>query len=322
MKKLLEIQNLHVSLTSSSGLVHAVRGINLQVNQGEIVGLVGESGCGKSVTAQMILRLLPNCQTSGEIWLDEENILLKKERDMECIRGKKCGMIFQDPLSALNPIRTIGFQMMEGMLKHEQISKEEARKRAIQILDQVGLTHPKQRLSQYPFELSGGMRQRVVIAISIACYPLLLIADEPTTALDKSTQMQVVGLLKEIQEQRGMGILFITHDLPLARSICHRLLVMYAGKIVEEGLVEEIFSNPQHPYTQALLRAIPSKEKKQGLLPIIGNPPNLLRPPVGCAFHPRCPQAMPICTMEEPDKGNPGTTCWLHHPLAKKENQK
>lgn len=321
MNPLLQIKGLQISLRSVAGAIQAVRSINVHLHPGEIVGLVGESGSGKSVTAQAILQLLPPSSIlleKGEIWLDGEDLMQKSQKEMESIRGKKVGMIFQDPLTALNPMRKIGPQLMEGMRKQLGLSKKEAYDKALTLLTAVGLSPPEQRMQQYPFELSGGMRQRVLIAIAIACDPLLLIADEPTTALDPTTQQQILALLQEIRDKRHMSILLITHDLSIVESVCDRVLVMYAGKIVEEGAVTTVFAHPHHPYTQALLQVTPSQllNKKSRLQTIIGRPPNLLHPPKGCAFHPRCPQAMPICCLETPEElaiaEKQHTTCWLY----------
>ena len=320
MNRLLEVNNLQVNFKAHGGTVHAVRDVSFHLNQGEVVGLVGESGCGKSVTAQMIMRLIPSPPVeivSGEIWFEGEELLSKEEVEMRQIRGKKIGMVFQDPLTSLDPTMTIGKQIIEGIFQHERISKKEAWNQAIELLHLVGIAEPEKRVNQYPFEFSGGMRQRVVIAMAIACNPQLLIADEPTTALDVTIQAQILSLLKNLQDKKKMSILLITHDLGIVAGMCDRVMVMYAGKIVEVGTVEQIFYQPQHPYTKALLKAIPRLDlgKEKPLQSIFGSPPDLSHPPAGCSFHPRCPSAMPVCCSYEPLledlEGEHRSACWL-----------
>ncbi|MBA3723134.1 MAG: ABC transporter ATP-binding protein [Parachlamydiaceae bacterium] len=256
-KSLLNVSNLTVHFSTRSGPVKAVTAIDFHINSGEILGIVGESGSGKSVTAQSILKLLPKNGhiISGDITFDNQQILTKTEREMENIRGKQIGMIFQDPMTALNPTLRIGYQIAEGLIKHEKFNKKKAKEKVLELLEQVGITDPQLRIGQYPHELSGGMRQRIMIAIALACKPRLLIADEPTTALDVTIQAQILELLKQIQCERQFSILLITHDLGVVANICDRVLVMYKGKIVEDAPVDQLFCNPQHPYTKTLLTA-------------------------------------------------------------------
>lgn len=320
MKPLLQVNNLQISFKTYTSLVHAVRDVSFHIHSGEIVGLVGESGCGKSVTAQAMMRLTPSppvTQIEGEIWFEEEELLSKREYEMGEVRGKKIGMVFQDPLTSLDPTMAIGKQIIEGIRQHEHISNAKAMEKAIELLRLVGISEPEKRVHQYPFEFSGGMRQRVVIAMAIACGPQLLIADEPTTALDVTIQAQILALLKNLQCTRNMSILLITHDLGIVAGMCDRVIVMYAGKIAEIGTVDQIFYQPQHPYTKALLKAVPRLDKgnDQPLDVIVGRPPDLSHPPLGCAFHPRCPSAMPVCCSYEPALEERSkdhfSACWL-----------
>ncbi|MEW9106868.1 ABC transporter ATP-binding protein, partial [Paenibacillus sp.] len=266
MKPLLEINDLHVSFHVRGGEVKAVRGVNFHVNQGEAVAIVGESGCGKSVTAQSILRLLPSPPSKvkqGEIRFKGNNLLKLKEREMQSIRGKDIGMIFQDPMTSLNPTMTIGRQITEVLTKHQKMSSAQAKTRAIEMLSMVGIPNPASRFQQYPHEFSGGMRQRAMIAIALACNPSLLIADEPTTALDVTIQAQILRVMKQLQQEMGTSIILITHDLGIVADLCDRVIVMYAGKIVETGTKWDIFKNPQHPYTKGLLRSLPRLDQKK-----------------------------------------------------------
>ncbi len=307
MKKLLKVENLCVSFRTYLGQVKAVRDISFSVGYGETLAIVGESGCGKSVTAQSIMRLIPTPPgniDSGKILFEDSDLLAKSRTQMEGIRGKEIGMIFQDPMTSLNPTMRVGKQIMEGLIKHRGLSKPEARAQAIQLLNLVGMSDPEKRVDQYPHEFSGGMRQRVVIAIALACRPKLLIADEPTTALDVTIQAQILELMKSIQQKTETSIILITHDLGVVAGICDRVLVMYGGEIVESGTVDQIYKNPRHPYTQGLLRSVPrlDMDKQKELIPIYGTPPNLLNPPTGCSFCPRCASAMRICQSTPPPK--------------------
>jgi len=301
---LLEIKNLSVSFNTYLGKVHAVRGISFSIKKGETVAIVGESGCGKSVTAQAIMRLIPSYGQidGGEIVFGGVNLRAKRAKEMEKIRGPEIGMIFQDPMTSLNPTMRIGKQIMEGLIKHQKLSQKEAYRQAVEMLSLVGISDPEARMSQYPFAFSGGMRQRAMIAIALACNPKLLIADEPTTALDVTIQAQILELMQTIQTARGTSIIIITHDLGVVAGMCDRVLVMYGGKIVESGSVDDIYSRPSHPYTQGLLRSLPrlDMDTSQELIPIEGTPPSLLNPPAVCSFCPRCPYAMRICQLKPP----------------------
>lgn len=325
MKPLLEINDLHVSFHVRGGEVKAVRGVNFYVNQGEAVAIVGESGCGKSVTAQSILRLLPSPPSKvkqGEIRFKGYDLLQLKERDMQSIRGKDIGMIFQDPMTSLNPTMTIGRQITEVLMKHQQMTAAQAKARAIEMLSMVGIPNPASRFQQYPHEFSGGMRQRAMIAIALACKPSLLIADEPTTALDVTIQAQILRVMKQLQQELGTSIILITHDLGIVADLCDRVIVMYAGKIVETGTKWDIFKNPQHPYTKGLLRSLPrlDQKKDEPLIPIYGTPPDLIKPPAGCGFCARCSEVMEVCMAYDPEVTKVGDShqanCWLLHPLA------
>ncbi|TJY40759.1 ABC transporter ATP-binding protein [Cohnella pontilimi] len=327
-KPILEVDNLQVSFKMSAGEVQAVRGVSFTLNKGEVLAIVGESGCGKSVTAQTIMRLVPTPPSyikNGSVMFDGKHDITKlSESDMEKLRGQEMGMIFQDPMTSLNPTMTIGEQIMEGVRKHQGSSKEKARERAIELLNLVGMSNPVERLSQYPHELSGGMRQRVMIAISLACNPKLLIADEPTTALDVTIQAQIMDLLKDIQEKTGTSIILITHDLGVVAEMAQRVIVMYAGKVIEQGTLNEIFYDPRHPYTWGLLRSVPrlDSDSNSDLASIPGTPPDLFAPPKGCAFAARCPYAMKVCLEKDPEHFTASDThsaaCWLQHPDAPK----
>ena len=328
-KNLLAIDNLHVQFNTYLGEIKAVRGVSFSLKQGEILAIVGESGCGKSVTAQSILQLLPSPPsqvTQGSILFEGEELLKKSKKGMESIRGKDISMIFQDPMTSLNPTMKVGKQITECLFKHSTISKDDAYKKALDLLKKVKIPQEKKRFEQYPHEFSGGMRQRVMIAIALSCNPKLLIADEPTTALDVTIQSQILDLLKELQEQMNMSIILITHDLGIVAQMCKKISVMYAGQIIETGSTEQIFYNPQHPYTKGLLSSIPviPLDKTQPLTPIKGSPPNLLYPPKGCSFTQRCPYAMNICPNKQPHliytkDHSQATACWLHHPHAKQQ---
>ncbi|MBB64496.1 MAG: peptide ABC transporter ATP-binding protein [Waddliaceae bacterium] len=321
---LLEIKNLSLRFQVNSGFIHALRGVNLQIEEEETLALVGESGCGKSVTAQSILQLLPSPPTqyeSGEILFKGEDLLKKSAKEILAYRGSSIAMIFQDPMTSLNPTMCIGKQITESLEQHQSLSYRDARKEAIKLLDLVGISTPDLRFSQFPHEFSGGMRQRVMIAIALACKPKLLIADEPTTALDVTVQAQILALMKSLQDQFSMSILFITHDLGIVANTCDRVAVMYAGKVVEQSNVKQIFSRPQHPYTKALINSIPHLDTdiRQRLPTIRGTPPDLFSPPKGCAFAPRCKHSMRICHQIPPETftvDSQESACWLHHPQA------
>lgn len=319
MDKLLEVKDLKVSFFTHAGEVKAVGGINYEINHGEIMGIVGESGSGKSVEAYTIIGLLqnPGKVVGGEILFEGENILEYSKEQMEEFRGNKVSMIFQNPMTCLNPVYTIGNQLSEALLCHEKMEKKDAWEKSIEMLKLVGINNPEKRMKQYPHELSGGMRQRVMIAMGLICDPMLLIADEPTTALDVTIQAQILELIKKLQAERKMSVIFITHNLGVVAEVCDKVSVMYAGKIVEQGSVDDIFYNPSHPYTLGLMRSMPrvDAEEYERLIPIEGNPVDMLNPPEGCGFGARCEYCMNICLRKEPptiDLGNGHrSSCWL-----------
>lgn len=326
MKKILEVTDLNISFHTFAGEVQAIRGVNFDLYEGETLAIVGESGSGKSVTTKSIMRLLPPDNSEikkGKILFENTDIVQATEKQMQKIRGKDISMIFQDPMTSLNPTMTIGKQIMEPLLKHQKLSKDEARERALKLLELVGIPKPEIRIKQYPHQFSGGMRQRVVIAIALACAPKVLIADEPTTALDVTIQAQILDLMKDLQKQTETSIIFITHDLGVVANVADRVAVMYGGKIVEVGTVDEIFYNPQHPYTWGLISSMPSLDSADEELYVIpGTPPDLLHPPKGDAFAPRNEYAMKIDLEEEPPMFQVSDThfaaTWLLHPDAPK----
>ncbi|MFD1018139.1 ABC transporter ATP-binding protein [Thalassobacillus hwangdonensis] len=325
MEKILEVNNLHVSFVTYGGEVKAVRGVNFDLHKGETLAIVGESGCGKSVTANSIMKLIPEPPgkiTDGTIHFKGKELTKLPNKEMRKIRGADISMIFQDPMTALNPTLTVGDQLTEGLMTHRSISSKEAKKEAIEMLELVGIPNPDERLKQYPHQFSGGMRQRIVIAMALICDPELLIADEPTTALDVTIQAQILDLFDRIQKKTGVSIILITHDLGVVAKIADRIAVMYAGKIIEVGTKREIFYNTQHPYTQGLLNSVPKlNQKGEKLVPIDGTPPDLFSPPVGCPFTARCPKAMEVCEKVYPFKSALSTThevdCWLQDERAK-----
>ena len=321
---ILSIENLRIHFETFAGEVQAIRGVNLKLQKGETLALVGESGSGKSVTAKSVMKLLSNNAVvkEGAITFKGENILEKSERDMQSIRGKEIAMVFQDPMTSLDPTMKIGKQITEVIIKHEKASKEEANKRAEELLELVGIPNAKERMKQYPHQFSGGQRQRIVIAIALACNPDVLIADEPTTALDVTIQAQSLELLKKLQQQFQMAIIFITHDLGVVANVADRVAVMYAGKVVEVGTVDEVFYNPQHPYTWGLLRSMPTLHTGDTLYAIPGSPPDLLDPPIGDAFALRSDVALEIDRVKEPPMFEVSPThfaaTWLLDPRAPK----
>ncbi|HHT91770.1 MAG: ABC transporter ATP-binding protein [Bacillota bacterium] len=327
---LLEIHDLNTSFFTHLGEVKAVSDVSFDVRSGEVVAVVGESGSGKSVTALSIMNLIsePGRIVSGSIRLDGDELVHKSEQEMQRIRGKSIGMIFQDPMTSLNPVLTIGVQLVEMLRWHQKMSKSEARQRAAEMLGLVGLPHPEQRLKQYPHEFSGGMRQRVMIAMALICNPRLLIADEPTTALDVTIQAQIMDLLKDLKDRLGTSIILITHDLGVVAGMADRVIVMYAGRIVETGSVREIFYAPKHPYTWGLLRAVPrlDLDRKRTLYPIHGQPPDLMMDQRGCGFYDRCDYALEVCNEEKPEffhlEEGHRVRCWLLHPQAPKVERK
>lgn len=305
MDHLLEIKDLKVDFFSKAGNIHAVNGVNLYVDKGEILGVVGESGCGKSVTLSNILGLVdaPPAIISGEIFFNNENILYKKDKEFRKIRGKEIAMIFQDPMNCLDPVIRVGRQIMEILLEHENMSKKQAYDEAVRLLKVVGIPDPEIRMSSYPHQLSGGMCQRVMIAIALACKPKLLLADEPTTALDVTIQAQILGLLKEIRDRFGTSIIIVTHDLGVVAALAERIAVFYGGQVVEEADIRTIFKSPAHPYTRGLINCVPSLATGDGDLNIIeGAVPDLSNMPSGCAFHPRCQYADENCARLKPDR--------------------
>lgn len=326
-RKLLSVRDLKTSFFTHVGEVKAVRGISFDVNEGEVLGIVGESGSGKSVTSLSIMGLLqyPGRVVDGEILLNGEDILTYSKDQMRKVRGKEIAMIFQDPMTSLNPVYTIGNQVMEMILEHEKMTKREARARAIEMLKLVGIPAAEKRIDSYPHEFSGGMRQRVMIALALSCNPKLLIADEPTTALDVTIQAQILSLIKSLNKQFGMTTMLITHDLGVVATVCDKVAVMYGGLIMEYGTVDEIFYHPRHPYTMGLLGSIPHVDggEKRRLIPIDGTPPDLINPLKGCPFSTRCKYCMNVCTREQPpyfaeDKHR--TMCWMLDADAPKDS--
>lgn len=324
MEKVLEVKDLHVSFKTYGGEVKAVRGVTFDLYKGETLAIVGESGCGKSVTSQSIMRLIPNPPgkiINGSINFKGNDLTKLKEQQMRSIRGADISMIFQDPMTALNPTIKIGEQIIEGILQHESISRQEAKKLALEMLELVGIPDPMERLNHYPHQFSGGMRQRIVIAMALVCQPEILIADEPTTALDVTIQAQILDLFRDIQKRTGVSIILITHDLGVVAQVADRIAVMYAGKIVEAGSRREIFYNPQHPYTKGLLNSVPRLDLEGAdLVPIGGTPPDLFSPPSGCPFTARCSYAMEVCDRAYPFKTRLSkehhVDCWLQDERA------
>lgn len=326
LEKLLEVKNLEINFNTYAGKIYAVRDVSFYLNEGETLAIVGESGCGKTVTSKGILKLLPKYISEipkGSIIFQGKNLVKYKEKEMNKIRGKDISMIFQDPMTSLNPTMTIGEQIIESLQIHKKLNKKDAEKEAIKMLKLVNIPEPEKRMKVYPHEFSGGMRQRAMIAISLACSPKILIADEPTTALDVTIQAQIMNLMKSLQQQFNTGIILITHDLGVVAGVADRIQVMYAGQIVETGATKEIFKNPKHPYTLALLKSIPSieSENKSTLYAIKGTPPDLISPPKGCAFAQRCDHTMKICLDNPPENFVVGeghiSKCWLEHPSLK-----
>ncbi|WP_371932602.1 ABC transporter ATP-binding protein [Bacillus carboniphilus] len=317
---LLQIRNLKTQFKTSDGKVPAVDGVSLEIRKGETLGLVGESGCGKSMTSLSIMRLVPDTgEISGEILFENEDLTQKKEKEMASIRGNDISMIFQEPMTSLNPVLKIGDQIMEGLIIHQKLSKAAAKKRTIDLLKLVGFARAAEMIDEYPHQLSGGMRQRVMIAMAMACDPKLLIADEPTTALDVTIQAQILDLMRDVKNKFGSSILLITHDLGVVAEMADRVVVMYAGRVVEEADVEEMFANPSHPYTQGLMKSIPNiddEEEKKELYSIRGSVPPPTEWPTGCKFAPRCEHAWEKCYEQEPplykSSSNHQVRCFLH----------
>ena len=322
-ENILSVQNLHTSFHTDKGEVKAVNGVTFNLEKGKILGIVGESGSGKSVTAYSIMRILEKNGriTEGKILYKGQDIAEFSEKQMREFRGKCCSIIFQDPMTSLNPVFTVGNQLREAIELHTDRKGKEAEARAIEMLTLVGVNEPEKRVKQYPYELSGGMRQRVMIAMALACEPDILIADEPTTALDVTIQAQILELMQSLQKKLGMAIIMVTHDLGVIADMCDEIIVMYGGRVCERGTAEDIFYRPHHEYTKGLLRSIPNVDRiGEKLIPIPGTPINLLNMPKGCAFCSRCPYAMNICAEYSPEtielKGGHQVACWLTDPRA------
>ena len=328
-KNLVEVKNLEVSFFTYAGEVKAVRGISYNLKPGEGMGIVGESGSGKSVSSYGLMGIIPEPGKviGGQILFEGRDVTAMSEKELLKIRGKDISMIFQDPMTSLNPLFTIGNQIEESLRKHTSLDKDQRQKRMVELLTLVGINQPEKRLKQYPHEVSGGMRQRVMIAMALACDPKLLIADEPTTALDVTIQAQILELLKELKDKIHMGIVFITHDLGVVSDICDSISVMYAGTIVESGSSDQIFYEPRHPYTWGLLASVPKidTDEHQRLIPIEGNPVDLINPPKGCPFAPRCKHCMKICIDQAPPQCQVGeghmAACWLPVKEAREEEE-
>ena len=318
-EKLLSVQDLHTSFFTDAGEVQAVNGVSFELDPGEILGIVGESGSGKSVTAYSIMQILTDTGriTGGRILYRGQDLSTWNEKQMQGFRGKNCSIIFQDPMTSLNPVFTIGNQLKEAVVLHTDRRGAAADARVMELLELVGINEPRKRVRQYPFELSGGMRQRVMIAMALACEPDILIADEPTTALDVTIQAQILELIQDLQKKLGMAVILVTHDLGVIADLCDNIVVMYGGRICERGTAHEIFYNPRHEYTKGLLRSIPNvNNMKKKLVPISGTPINMLCMPKGCAFCPRCDSAMKICLTEVPEElwinDEHKAACWLN----------
>jgi oligopeptide/dipeptide ABC transporter ATP-binding protein len=330
---LVQIKDLHLRFTSFEGVSHVLDGVNLKICRGEIVGIVGETGSGKTITALSIPRLIPGGELSGEVWFDGEDVLSKRGRDLQRFRARRIGMVFQDPTTNLNPVFTIGEALIDAILvqkydtpgwkllpiarRFDRRQRRTAREKAIELLEWVGIPDPAQRLNQYPHQFSGGQKQRILIATALAGDPDLLVADEPTTALDVAIQAQILRLIQRIVEERGVSVLLITHDMGVIAKVCTRVAVMYGGVVVEEGPVRAIFDDPKHPYTRGLLKAIPTRDIGQGdLQGIPGAPPSFLHPPTGCRFHPRCPDRLKHCHLHPPANAAVGpdhtAACYLY----------
>ena len=327
-ENILSVQNLHTSFHTDKGEVKAVNGVTFNLEKGKILGIVGESGSGKSVTAYSIMRILEKNGriTEGKILYKGQDIAEFSEKQMREFRGKCCSIIFQDPMTSLNPVFTVGNQSREAIELHTDRKGKEAEARAIEMLTLVGVNEPEKRVKQYPYELSGGMRQRVMIAMALACEPDILIADEPTTALDVTIQAQILELMQSLQKKLGMAIIMVTHDLGVIADMCDEIIVMYGGRVCERGTAEDIFYRPHHEYTKGLLRSIPNVDRiGEKLIPIPGTPINLLNMPKGCAFCPRCEEAMKICIEEQPPEmqmpDGHFASCWLNVKAAMEEEK-
>ena len=318
MNPALTISNLTTTLNLKTGPVKAVDNVSLTLNQGRSLALVGESGCGKSMLALSILGLVPSPPgkiTAGSVLFDNRDLTRLPEKEMRAIRGNDIAMIFQEPMTALNPVFRVGSQISEALLFHKNMKKDQARNRAIELLKLVGIPAPEKRFHDFPHQLSGGMRQRIIIAMALACSPRVILADEPTTALDVTIQAQILELIKELQEKRQTSTVLITHDLGVVAQVCDEMAVMYAGRIVEHAQVSEILANPRHPYTRGLLASLPRLDREAELSPIPGTVPEITNLPAGCHFHPRCPDKTDICSRREPpvNKAVSKVRCWLYN---------
>lgn len=319
-QKLLDVKGLKTQFTRDQGKVNAIDGVDFHVNKGEVLGLVGESGCGKSVTSLSVMRLLhgtPGSIVGGTVRFQEKDLVALSESDMRRIRGKDIAMIFQEPMTSLNPVLKIGKQLVEAIRLHLKYDKSKAREHAVHMLKLVGIPRAEDVIDEYPHQLSGGMRQRVMIAMAMSCNPQLLIADEPTTALDVTIQAQILDLMKKLKDENDMSIMLITHDLGVVAEMCDRVIVMYAGRVVEEGNVLDIFDDPQHPYTKGLIHSVPKlRQNHRRLESIPGNVPDLTNMPAGCKFAPRCSAVLDICREREPElvqtAGGRKCRCWLY----------
>ncbi|MBU5485460.1 ABC transporter ATP-binding protein [Clostridium sp. MSJ-11] len=328
MAKLLEVKDLTVSFHTYAGEVQSVRGVSFDLEEGETLAIVGESGCGKTVTSKSIMRLIATppgeIKEGSQILFEGKDILKMNDKELREIRGESISMIFQDPMTSLNPTMKIGNQIAESLIIHRGMNKKEALEEAVKMLKLVNIPNAEKRVNQYPHEFSGGMRQRAMIAIALACNPKILIADEPTTALDVTIQAQIMDLIRELQNKLGTAVMLITHDLGVVANVASKIQVMYAGKVIEKGTTDELFFNAKHPYTWALLKSVPRLDTghKDELYSIKGTPPDLLKPPVGCPFASRCDYCMQICKEEMPELTKLSEThsvhCWLQHPLAPK----
>ena len=328
-EEMLRVEDLHVSFKTYAGVNQAVRGVDFTLNKGETLAIVGESGCGKTVSSKAIMGILPDQAILGEksqIFFEGRDLLQLSEKEMSEIRGRDISMIFQDPMTSLNPTMKIGKQIAESIVIHHKTTEQEAEKKALEMLELVRIPNAKERMKQYPHEFSGGMRQRAMIAIALACKPKILIADEPTTALDVTIQAQIMELIGDLQKELNMGVILVTHDLGVVASVADKIQVMYAGEILERGSVNEIFYHPSHPYTLALLRSVPklSTQNKETLYSLKGTPPDLINPPTGCPFAARCDYGMCVCRKSAPQttvlSSTQSSACWLHDPRADRSN--
>jgi oligopeptide/dipeptide ABC transporter, ATP-binding protein, C-terminal domain len=323
-EKILEVRHLKTQFSTDEGIAHAVEDVSFDLRKGETLGIVGESGSGKSVTMLSVMRLVTGKITNGEVLFEGQDLLKLSEKEMISLRGKDITMVFQDPMTSLDPVYTIGYQLMEPILKHQNVSKKEAFDRAVSMLEKVGIANAAQRMKEYPHQLSGGMRQRVIIAMALTCNPKLLIADEPTTALDVTIQAQILDLMRQLKKDSDMSIVLITHDLGVVAQMCDRVNVMYCGQIVESAPVDQLFHDPRHKYTQGLLHSIPRLDQEAETLDVIsGSVPSIVMLPGGCRFHPRCPYATEKCRSQAPAMQQVGDDHYAacHYASEKKEDQ-